>query len=440
MNKLWLIIKREYMTRVTKKTFWLATLLTPLAFGLFIFVEFAILSYDGDSKKHILVADKDNILKKTLKDDDNLYFTFTNESLDDVKKVFNKEKYNGIIEIPKLTDYKATKLTMNYYSDDELAIETRSKIEKTIQTRLYDYKIESLGLNKDTIAALDVNVTIDPEPITANGKNGSTMGASIAAAVGMAMGFIMYMSVFIYGMMVMRSVMEEKTNRIIEVLMSSVKPFELMLGKIIGVGAVGLTQFLIWSILIPLISMGAGLVIGLKGGHPKQMQMPNGTPQISEAEVQTMTQQFLNELGNINWWWIVPLFALYFLCGYILYASMFAAVGSAIGDDVGEGQSLTIPITIPVVLAILIMTNAVRQPDTSMAMFGSLFPLFSPIVMPALLVFKPPVWQVVLSLTLLIGTSIFFTWLSGRIYRVGILLYGKKASFKEMVKWVFTRD
>jgi ABC-2 type transport system permease protein len=222
--------------------------------------------------------------------------------------------------------------------------------------------------------------------------------------------------------------------------MSSVKPFELMLGKIIGVGAVGLTQFLIWSILIPLISMGAGLVIGLKGGHPKQMQMPNGTPQISEAEVQTMTQQFLNELGNINWWWIVPLFALYFLCGYILYASMFAAVGSAIGDDVGEGQSLTIPITIPVVLAILIMTNAVRQPDTSMAMFGSLFPLFSPIVMPALLVFKPPVWQVVLSLTLLIGTSIFFTWLSGRIYRVGILLYGKKASFKEMVKWVFTRD
>ncbi len=426
------------MTRVTKRTFWLATLLTPLAFGLFIFIQVMILTYEGDSAEHVLVSDQANVLKKVLKDDNNLYFTFSDQDLETLKKNFDDKKYNGIIVVPPINDLKNTKLTLNYYSDGKLSIETRSKIEKRIEKRLYDYKIDALGLNKDMISTLDINVTLDPEPITANGKNESSMASSIAAGVGTLMGFIMYLSVFIYGMMVMRSVMEEKTNRIIEVIMSSVKPFQLMLGKIIGVGAVGLSQFLIWSILIPLITMGASFFLASKSGAPPPM--PNGAPPMDVAETQNMITQLLSELSNINWWWIIPMFILYYLCGYILYASMFAAIGSAIGDDMGEGQSLTIPITIPVVLAMLIMSNAVRNPDTSLAVFGSIFPLFSPIVMPALLVFKPPVWQVFLSITLLIGTSIFFVWLSGRIYRVGILLYGKKASFGEMVKWIFMKD
>jgi ABC-2 type transport system permease protein len=252
------------------------------------------------------------------------------------------------------------------------------------------------------------------------------------------MGFVMYTVVFIYGMMVMRSVMEEKTSRIVEVMVSSVRPFQLMLGKIIGVGAVGLTQIIAWAILIPGISIVVNLLFGFNLSANENLgQAAN---QVDPEDAQAMISMAISELSTQNWWAILPLFITYFLCGYLLYSSLFAAIGSAIGDDMGEGQSLTLPVSIPVILALYIMMVAVQAPHSSLAVWSSIFPLFSPIVMPARLAFDPPVWQILLSIALLIASVLFFVWLAGRIYRVGILLYGKKATFGQMMKWIVARD
>jgi ABC-2 type transport system permease protein len=238
--------------------------------------------------------------------------------------------------------------------------------------------------------------------------------------------------------------MEEKTNRIVEVMISSVKPFQLMLGKIIGVGGVGFTQFVIWVVLIGLISSGIGAMIG--GDAAQMAQNPNmgaanaGMDGMKEAQSMGKGAQFLLELKKQNWLLLIPLFLLFFLLGYLMYSALFAAVGSAVGDDQGEAQTLTLPITIPVIIAIYIMITAVRAPDSSLAVWSSLFPLFSPIVMPARLPFNPPAWQVILSLVLLIAAVIGLVWIAGRIYRVGILMYGKKVTFKELSKWMFYKD
>ena len=226
--------------------------------------------------------------------------------------------------------------------------------------------------------------------------------------------------------------MEEKTNRIVEVMISTVKPFELMLGKIIGVGGVGLTQLAIWAVLIPIIQITASAFWGIDTSELTSLD-----PSIDQEEIMGDFAMIMAEISNQNWWSIIPLFLFYFIGGYLLYASLFAAVGSAIGDDITEGQALTIPITIPVAIAFYIMITAVQSPNSTLAVFSSIFPLFSPIVMPARLAFEPPIWQLLVSMVVLIGTCIFFTWIAGRIYRIGILMYGKKASFKDLFRWFF---
>jgi len=276
----------------------------------------------------------------------------------------------------------------------------------------------------------------EPEPLEEDGEDASQLTAAISAAIGGIMGFVMYLTIFIYGMMIMRSVMEEKTNRIVEVMISSVKPFQLMLGKIIGVGGVGLTQVAVWSILIPLISLLVNLFFGFEGAMP---ELDPGA-EINPEDAEALMAIAYDEISSLNWWLILPLFVFYFLGGYFLYSSLFAAVGSAMGDDLGEGQSLTIPITIPVILAIYIMLKAIQAPNSSLAVFSSIFPLFAPIVMPARLAFDPPLWEILVSVAVVAITSVFFVWLSGRIYRVGILMYGKKVTFKEMFKWMMSRN
>lgn len=440
MNKLGLIIRREYMTRVTKRSFILATLLTPLAFAIFFAVIALIFSYESDDTKKIAVIDEANILNKVIKDEKNLYFKFVNEDLESFKESFDKKEYDGILQIPPIEDIMKQKYTIYYYADDQPTLDIEVLIRQRISKAVRDYKIGELNIERAQLDALDTNVILEPEPLSDNGNDATRMTGAIAAFLGMIMGFIMYLTVFIYGMMVMRSVMEEKTSRIVEVMISSVKPFELMLGKIIGVGAVGLTQVAIWSILIPSLLFLVQLIFGIDPSV-YQTNTPGMTPaDINPDDMEAMAALAISELNNINWWAILPLFILYFLGGYFLYSSLFAAVGSAIGDDLGEGQSLTLPITIPVILALYIMIAAVQAPNSSLAVFSSMFPLFSPIVMPARLAFGPPVWEVVLSLSILIGTSLFFVWLSGRIYRVGILMYGKKSGIKELAKWIFYRD
>jgi ABC-2 type transport system permease protein len=253
------------------------------------------------------------------------------------------------------------------------------------------------------------------------------------------MGFLMYMVIFVFGGMVMRSVMEEKINRIVEVIISSVKPFQLMLGKILGVGLVGLTQVTIWIILIPIIMTIIGMVMG--GGTASldspEMAQAQEVMQQMEEDGSFNINTFINEFMSLNWLLILPTFIIFFFGGYLIYASFFAAIGSTISDDLGEAQQFMLPIVIPVIIALVMIPAVFSDPDGPVAIFGSMFPLLSPILMPARLPFDPPVWQVLLSIVILIASVIFFIWLAARIYRVGIFMYGKKVTFKELGKWLF---
>ena len=439
MNKLWLIIQREYLSRVQKKSFILTTLLTPLAFLVFfVFVGF-IMGYESDEAKKIAIVDEANMLRKAIKDDGNIFFTFPDKPLDSLKAEAARGEINGVLVIPPLSDIQAKEHKLFYYSDEQLSLDVESAIESTIGTRIREYKIAEMNLDPKVVESLRTSIEIDPEPIADDAEDISSMRTAIGAGLGFLMGIIMYMGVFIYGMMIMRSVMEEKTNRIVEVMISSVKPFQLMMGKIIGVGAVGMTQFLVWIILIPLVSILVNLVFGF---DPQQMQSQGmgAAAQMDPDDMQGKIMMAMQELGSIDWWVIVPLFLLFFIGGYFLYSSLFAAVGSAIGDDIGESQSLTLPISIPVLIAFYIMMVSVRTPHSTLAVWASIFPLFSPIVMPARLAFDVPWWQITLSLVLLMATVVFFVWLSGRIYRVGILMYGKKVTLKELGKWMFYKN
>lgn len=437
MDKLLLIIRREYLTRVTRRSFILATLLTPLAFAVFFIVVGFIFSYESDEEMVVAVIDEGGILaeKRQMKDEKRLFFKQISYSLDSARAAVKKKEFVGILQIPPLNNVMDRNQTIYYYAEEQLPLDIQFRIQEKVSRLIRDYKIDQLAFDKEQLDALETRVVLEPEPLEEDGEDASQLTGAISAAIGGIMGFIMYLTIFIYGMMIMRSVMEEKTNRIVEVMISSVKPFQLMLGKIIGVGGVGLTQVAVWAILIPLISFLVNLFFGFNSTMP---EIDPGA-EIDPEDMEALMAIAYEEISNLNWWMILPLFVFYFLGGYFLYSSMFAAVGSAMGDDLGEGQSLTIPITIPVILAIYIMMKAIQAPNSSLAVFSSIFPLFAPIVMPARLAFNPPLWEILLSVVVVGVTSIFFVWLSGRIYRVGILMYGKKVTFRELFKWMISK-
>ncbi|MCB0568506.1 MAG: ABC transporter permease [Phaeodactylibacter sp.] len=440
MDKLWLIIRREYLTRVKRRSFIIATLLTPMAFAVFFAVVGLIFQYESDDSQRIAIIDEGNVLKRSIKDEHNLYFKFVDVELGLLRENFSEFDYDGILVLPKVKDLLSKHYTAYYYSDKQPTLDIESLIRDRVRESLKEYKIEALQLDPQQLEALDTRVELDPEPIDEAGQNASKLTGAVAAGIGGLMGVIMYIVVFIYGMMVMRSVMEEKSNRIVEVMISSVRPFQLMLGKIIGVGAVGLTQVAIWAILIPIVVFISTLVFGFDTHSQMEVAQTSAAADFNPEDMEAMIALALEEFHGLNWWMILPLFIFYFLGGYFLYSSLFAAVGSAMGDDLGEGQSLTIPITIPVVIAFYIMMVAIEAPNSSLAIWSSIFPLFSPIVMPARLAFSPPLWEILASVVVLAASSVFFVWLSGRIYRVGILMYGKKVTLKELSKWMFYRD
>lgn len=443
MKKLGLIIRREYLSRVTKRSFILATLLTPLAIILFMVIIGLIFSYQGDDVQSVAIINDAQLELKPadLNQNKNLQLKVVDQSLEELRATFDESGFDGILVIPPIKNLYASSHTLYYYSEKNPTLSIETSIKSIINRRIRDYKIGALQIEERQLEALSTQVDLDPEPISEGGDSGTKITNIVGAGIGGFMGFIMYMAVFIYGMMVMRSVMEEKTSRIVEVMISSVKPFELMMGKIIGVGAVGLTQLSIWALVIPILSLLANLVFGFDMSAANPEASAAMAELESEAEeMQGLILQTINEIQNIPWGMIAPLFLFYFLGGYFLYASLFAAVGSAMGDDYGEGQALTIPITIPVILAFYIMFVTLENPNSSLAIFSSIFPLFSPIVMPARLAFDPPVWQILLSVLVLAGSSIFFIWLSGRIYRVGILLYGKKVTLRELGRWIFSNQ
>jgi len=437
MSKLSLIVKREYLTRVRKRSFIIGTLLAPLGLLIYMLVIIGLTSYETGGKLEVAVLDEANMIKQ-LPDDKGIHYILSSgKSLDALKQEVKDGKINGILRVPPISSMQKKDHTVFYYADSKLAPEKSGAMERKISEKIRDFKIDSLHINRGSLEMLDTDVSIDPESISNVGEDESKYTAGVGLAIGGIMAFIMFFMVLMYGQMVMRSVMEEKTNRIVEVMMSSVRPFDLMLGKIIGAGAVGLTQVLAWVILSGAVTFLIPLLMNV---DPAQMQssMPQGPGAIDPEQAQGDALRIFSELSKQNWPLIVGSFIIFFLGGYFIYASMFAAIGSAMGDDMGEGQSLTLPVTIPIILAFYITAFVgVRNPDSGLMVFASLFPLFSPIVMPFRMAFNPPWWQVGLSLVLVVASAYFFVWLAGRIYRVGILLYGKKVTLKEIGKWMF---
>jgi ABC-2 type transport system permease protein len=438
MNKIWLIIKREYLTRVRKKTFILTTILTPLLFaGIFAVVIF--ITVKNVSNEKVAVVDAGGYLKSSLESSKTVTYQFV---ADVDTSNFVTRGYSAVLFAP----HTGINQTANFKLITEKSLNriANTKIERDISRALENNMIsQELKIDPkqiDSIKSRAENISIETSKKGEGGKL-ETSSFDVANGIGYITGFLIYITLFIYGTMVMRGVMEEKTNRIAEVIISSVKPFQLMMGKILGIGAVGLTQFLIWIVLITVISGVLSSMIPpevLDQVQQNNSQVPGSSQQGSEAIRNLAAAQ--NSLSSINWGLVIFSFVFYFIGGYLFYAALFAAVGSAVNEDPQDAQSMTFPVIMPIILAIVIMINAINDPGGSLATWSSIIPFFSPIVMMARIPFgvpdTVPYWQLGLSMAFLVLGFLFTTWLSAKIYRTGILMYGKKPSWKEMIKWI----
>jgi len=443
MNKILLVARREFLSRVQKKTFLLTTILLPLL----IFVFYALIIYfsvkSGDNL-HIAVADEANILDGNIHSKEDMNFELVkNQTAESLNTALENKKYDGYIFIPSTYELMG-KDSLQLKSNKAIGIMTREKIQKSFNDILEEKRLLALHISKAQLDSIQNNAN-RIKFATVSGKTDDDNKAGVSYIVGYISGFLIYIILFIYGSMVMRGVMEEKVSRIAEVIISSVKPFQLMMGKITGIGAVGLVQFIIWIVLV------FGLQLLLPLIFPDLLNQMHGQP-IQPAGIQAaqaikdnggMTE-IMRSFSQINFPLIIGCFIFYFLGGYLLYSSLFAAVGSAVNEDPQDAQSLMLPITMPIIFAIVIMTKAVNEPNSGLAVFGSLFPLTSPIVMMARIAHGIPdgvsLWELILSMVLLIAGFIATTWLAAKIYRTGILMYGKKPTWKEMWKWAVRKS
>ena len=438
MSKISLIIKREYTTRVMKKSFIILTFLTPLLFAGMITVPLWLSSIKDSNKKHIVVIDRTHSYTQVLKSNESYIFDFVDKPVDQIKKENrdkNEKEFTALLLISD--DLSKNPKAVAIYSDKQVNLELKSYISGTLNKYVEQQKLEAYNIPdlKEMVEKSKSNIDI---PTIKWGDNGQEKegSAELALVIGMISAFVIYMFIIIYGAQVMAGVVQEKTSRIVEVIISSVKPFELMMGKIIGIALVGLTQFFMWIILTGgILFVGARLISGEIDINAMQQANQMGIQSIGGTQSPGEIQQVLAMLHGFDFMQIIILFVLYFLGGYLLYASLFAAVGSAV-DSETDTQQFSLPLTLPIVFAIYAAIYSAQNPDGPLAFWCSMIPFTSPIVMMVRLPFDVPVWQIVLSLSILVFSFIGTTWMSGKIYRTGILMYGKKVTWKEMWKWL----
>lgn len=444
MNKVSLIIKREYITRVRNKRFLLVTFLMPIIFIGFIAgsVYFAA---SGQEETTIAVVNDPGFLKENLNSDaGNVVFAFP-EGTDSIN--YKDKKFDGIL-YPELSEGK---LVAELHSIKQLGFETTRYVERQLNKALENKLLLEKGIDKSTLDSIadasEENVVLKNMVADEEGKS-TESNAGIAYGVGFGSGLLIYMTMFIFGAMVMRGVAEEKTNRIAEVIVSSCKPFELMLGKIIGIAGVGLTQLLLWIVL--MVALSSSLSAFIPAETYQQFQsMQQGQQMVGSAAGVNPTALKILEakstlIESVNWMVIIGCFLFYFLGGYLFYASLFAAIGSVINEDPQEAQQLMLPITMPIIFSFVILQSVLSNPGSPLAVWTSIIPFTSPIIMMGRIPFgvpgTVPYWQLAASMLSLIGGFILTTWFAGKIYRTGILMYGKKASWKEMIKWSFRKS
>lgn len=445
MNKISLIIQREYSTRVKQKSFIILTLLMPLLMAGLLILPTYFMSMDDNKTRTVAVYDGSSIFLGRLESTEFTKFHFIpQEEYQKVKGNLKSTKYYALVAIQP--NFLTTN-TVQVISESNIPFDLKSQINDRIRSIVEKDKMAEVIRQtaipdlEQRINATRTRINIDTIKLGESGK-ATKSSTELGMVLGYVCGFFMYMFILLYGVRVMQGVMEEKQSRIVEIIISSVKPFQLMMGKIVGIALVGLTQLAIWVVLGFMIVSTAKGMFPVNVPHSQQvhdiMVQGQGAAQQAAPEMDKM-QGVFSMIDTINFPLIIGCFVFFFIGGYLLYSSMFAAVGSAI-DAQEDAQQFTLPITLPIILSIMVLMSAIKNPEGPIAFWFSIIPLTSPIVMMARIPFGVPAWELILSMVLLLVTFIGMVWLAGKIYRVGILMYGKKPSWKELGKWLMYKE
>lgn len=433
MNKLLIIIRREFLTRVQKKSFILLTLLMPFIFAALIFVPLALAGIKDDSGKQVAVVDKTGLYAGLLQD--NAAYTFVEVPDTTAEMRAEDSPVEAVVLISDTLTRRPDAFTV--YSRREVSSELLTLVQTQLNERIRQDKLRAYdvpGLDS-IISDVQAQVSVSTKKWTADGTERHS-DTFVAIGAGFLFTFLIYMFVMSYGAMVMQSVLEEKTGRIVELMVSSVRPFQLMMGKIVGIALVGFLQLAIWGVMLAVLLTAAGLLFGQI--PTMGMHMPPGTDATAMQAVQPAegsSQQLLQALAGLPYAEMGVLFVLYFVGGYLLYASFFAAAGASVSQQEDSAQ-FTMPVVLLMLFGLYAAMYSVENTDGPLAFWASLFPLTSPIVMMVRIPFGVPLWQEFLSLALLYATSLLFVWLGAKIYRTGILMYGKKPTLREIARWL----
>jgi len=432
MHKIWLIFQREYLVRVRKKSFIIMTFLAPLLLAAFMVVP-VFLATISDKTEEIGVLDESGLFQNKFKNSEDRTFVPLAGNLEEAKTKFLHSKLTGFLYIPKQNLDNPAGIRL--YSKSNASIDSKMAIESSLRKEIENIKFQRSGIDQAVLENIKTDISVSTTNLSQEGEKDNN--AFVTSAAGYAGAFLIYIFIFMYGVQIMRGVIEEKTNRIVEVIISSVKPFQLMMGKILGIAAVGLTQFLLWIILSSLVTSVIGSQFRDKLAPPTTMAATNADTSATKKINATGVQEAFKALDNLNLPLILGCFIFYFLGGYLLYGALFGAVGAAV-DNETDTQQFMLPITIPLVMTFVVaQTVIIKNPDGPVAFWMSVIPLTSPIAMMIRIPFGVPTYQLLLSMVLLVLGFVGTTWLAARIYRVGILMYGKKVSYKELSKWLF---
>lgn len=441
------IISREYLTRVKKKSFLLTTFLVPIFFAAVCILPSVIMIMAKEKGKEIAIVDQSGLVKPYLVDNKSVTYSFYDGPIDD-KQSFVKEKGVDALVMISAIDSVSKTLSVASYSEKPLSIDLTEEVRSKVNDAVEDYRISQYDIAdlKTIMEDIRVNTPMSTYVFDDSGQEKES-SFEVPMIISMVLSMIIYIFVMMFSGMVMQSVIEEKSSRVVEVLVSSVKATELMFGKIIGVACVALTQFFLWIVLTLVLVGGFAAFIGFDSlmGDPAQAQeMMEMTAQMGGADMAQMTEAIsqesglgtvLNTLMDFNWGQMVFAFIIYFVLGYLLYASFFAAIGSAVENE-ADTQQLQTPLTVPLLLAFFIAMYAFKAPDSPVVWWGSMIPFTSPIVMLARIPYGVPAWELALSVALLMATFIACGWASAKIYKIGILMFGKKTTFKDLWKWL----
>jgi ABC-2 type transport system permease protein len=435
MNHLSLIIKREYLTKVKNKSFIIMTVLSPIIMIALIAVVAYLSQLNNNKERTISILDESGLVSSVFKNTEYTTYSILKDlSLDEAKHLVEEKEEYGLLFIASGTDINDIAKTIKFYSQDTPSLTIISSLESKLERKLTDLKLQEDGVDTDKIKASRTSIDIAQESY--EGEETSKIDNIVKLAFGGIAGYLLFMFIIIYGNMIMRSVIEEKTSRIIEIIISSVKPIQLMMGKIIGTSLAGITQFVIWIILGSVLMVVVSAIFGINMSEMQAPQQEMMQQAMASQDMQMQVEQMIAAIYNLPLTNMIIAFVLFFVGGYLLYSSLYAAIGAAV-DNETDTQQFMMPILMPLILAVYVgIFTVIEDPHGTVSTVFSFIPLTSPVVMLMRIPFGVPLWQQLISLVLLIGTFMFTVWFAAKIYRVGILMYGKKPSYKDIYKWL----